>query len=127
LRFVACDSPHFRRVAAVNVTAASTTATSTTSIASQAAMVITLAVEAICYNCTEYMPLFDLPTTDPNGTSKTMHDTNPSKQLQDKTLPAIESAASTCSCAADDMGYSMTMQDYLPILNSHLVMQEQSF
>jgi hypothetical protein len=90
LRFVACDSPHFRRVTAVNVTGASTTATSTTSSASQAAMVITLAVEAICYNCTEYMPLFDLPTTDPNGTSKTMRDNNPNpsrRQLRDKMLP----------------------------------------
>jgi hypothetical protein len=56
-RFAACDGPYFRSVTAANLTVTPTTPAVATT---ESSVVITLAVQAMCHNCTENMPLFDL-------------------------------------------------------------------
>jgi hypothetical protein len=113
LRFVSCDSLHFRSVTAANVTVTHPAPTVTSTTTTQSSVVITLAIQAICHNCTENLPLFDLEQQ-PTATWKATGDI---------IAPHIETTASNCMCSADTLGqgYAVNIYDFLPNLNSHLV------
>jgi hypothetical protein len=122
LRFVACDSSHFRSVNAANIAETPPIlTTSSTTASAQASVAIALAVEAICHNCTEHLPLFDLSSKEPLPDNFS-NPTGNGQLLQDMT-PPIESTVLKCMCDADALkwGYGITLQDFLPLFNGHLV------